>query len=392
MFRTHLNVMSKTYNITDWHDGKILPGEDIDEAIKEKLNISKIVFLLISVNYVNSYYCFETEMQTAINRSLKGECIVIPVILSNVVNIDDLPFGKLKRVPEDGKPIDRFRKHNDGFDHAFKIIAQLLDSFQKPKPVMKMQSNISRQESNSKPSSRIISKKANYINLVKNGKLSKVKLSQDVVNAIPSYFSNYVDFIIQMNKLLEASVEDFGQSYSSKPKRKHTATKWQLQKFRQFLFQTSSYIQNSFLGELNTRIHFRRLVDGFYEGLVVSGCDCDTSINLTSIVSGQGMIYQSGELKMPLIKSLNLNYHIQATNDDTWIEYLTCTFRESDNKQSPILSMGISLNEKSVIACKKILFIMAYTRFDNVIEYYVRSYVEKCQKIDKKFILRDFLR
>ncbi len=127
-FLTHFSALSRLYKIESWYDGAIPAGGNIDENIIENLNNSDIIFLLISQNFIASYYCFVEELKMAIEKHNKKEAIVIPVVIHSYVD-GDYPFNKLKRIPSDGKPIDKFHPQNDGFVDAFTEIKKLLDNF-----------------------------------------------------------------------------------------------------------------------------------------------------------------------------------------------------------------------------------------------------------------------
>lgn len=92
---SHLKSLELTHNIDVWHDGKILAGNIIDSEVLIQLGISDIVLLLISPNFLASYYCIEVELKKAIERHKEGKCIVVPVILSE--SIIDLLLMNNKR-------------------------------------------------------------------------------------------------------------------------------------------------------------------------------------------------------------------------------------------------------------------------------------------------------
>lgn len=120
--------MELTHNIDVWHDGKILPGDTIDAEVLIQLGISDVVLLLVSPNFLSSFYCIEVELNKAIQRHQDGTCIVIPVILSESIIDDSISFSKLMRVPEDGKPIQKFKPQNNGYVNAVAKIKQLIDT------------------------------------------------------------------------------------------------------------------------------------------------------------------------------------------------------------------------------------------------------------------------
>jgi len=77
--------------------------------------------LLISPYFIDSDYCYEIEMERAMERHEKGNAIVIPVIL-HPCDWHDMPFGKLLACPKDGKPISKFPNMHDAFLDVTKAV------------------------------------------------------------------------------------------------------------------------------------------------------------------------------------------------------------------------------------------------------------------------------
>ncbi len=100
----HLTPLQQEGKITTWHDQKIMPGDEWEKAIESHLESADIILLLISVDFVNSKYCYDVELKKALQRHEKGEARVIPVILRSV-DWHNTPFGKLNALPTDGKAI-----------------------------------------------------------------------------------------------------------------------------------------------------------------------------------------------------------------------------------------------------------------------------------------------
>jgi hypothetical protein len=115
----HLSLMRRQEIITEWNDRKIVPGSDWSQEIDAHLNSATIILLLISPDFLASDYCYDIEMQRAMERHELGEARVIPVIL-RPVDWQGAPFGHLKSLPRDGRPVTEW----DNCDAAFLDIAQ----------------------------------------------------------------------------------------------------------------------------------------------------------------------------------------------------------------------------------------------------------------------------
>src|ERR1051326_920204 len=100
----HLRLLSRQGIISDWHDRQIVAGMNWEQEIDEHLNTASIILLLISSDFLNSDYCYDREMQRALERHKHGEAHVIPVIL-RPCDWHNAPFGHLQCVPRDGKAV-----------------------------------------------------------------------------------------------------------------------------------------------------------------------------------------------------------------------------------------------------------------------------------------------
>ncbi|HEY1348601.1 MAG TPA: TIR domain-containing protein [Ktedonobacteraceae bacterium] len=111
---THLSLLLRQGWIADWHDRQILPGGEWAHDIDEHLEAASIILLLISPAFLASKYCFDTEMQRALERHQTGKAQVIPILL-RPVQWQDAPFAHLQVLPTDAKPITKWRDRNEAF-------------------------------------------------------------------------------------------------------------------------------------------------------------------------------------------------------------------------------------------------------------------------------------
>lgn len=406
-FLDHLKVISRTYPLQFWTDKRIKAGESIDKKIESHFREAEIVFILISSNYVKSDYCYEKELKIAYERHNASKCIIVPVILSDVATIDELPFHNINRVPKDGRAIKNFHSHEKGLISADKMIVELLKDFKIDNSNSQIDlnnftKNTILDNSNPKTSSTPkINKKNQKKNrapiptykIVCEGEIVDQEITQNIILAIPDYFYSTYKFDVFANKV----ISDGFESYKKDLKKilnftNNDINKLRLKHFRGFLFDLSNGIQKYYVGDVNSRVHFRRLNGNQYEGIVVSGTRniINSAKNLTIMPAQSGMIFKSGVLSMPLLRSFNKTIHTTGKNDSTWIEHLTCTFGIS-NTITPILSMGISLNKQVIDNYTPILILMAYTRLDKRINEVINQYIENCKKIDAEYEIDNFI-
>jgi tetratricopeptide (TPR) repeat protein len=119
----HLGVLRRQGIIASWYDQEIRAGQEWEAEINANLEAADIVLLLVSPDFVNSDYCYSTEMQHALERHARGEVYVVPVILRSVY-WEGAPFSHLQVLPTDGKPVHSAFWHN--LDDAFANIVSNL--------------------------------------------------------------------------------------------------------------------------------------------------------------------------------------------------------------------------------------------------------------------------
>ncbi len=119
----HLRLLERRGLITSWHDREIHAGDDWAQKIDTYLENAQIILLLISADFLASDYCYDVELQRALERHSIGEAHVIPIILRPVDWKQDLTLSSLQALPTDGKPITTWPSP-PYYDEAFEDIAQ----------------------------------------------------------------------------------------------------------------------------------------------------------------------------------------------------------------------------------------------------------------------------
>ncbi|PKN48133.1 MAG: hypothetical protein CVU59_00190 [Deltaproteobacteria bacterium HGW-Deltaproteobacteria-17] len=108
----HLQPLERENLIEVWADHEILPGDDWDKEISKKLGEADIVLTLVSIDFINSKYCYDIELIKALEREADGEAKVIPVILRSCLWTKS-PLGRLKALPTDGKAVTTWLDTDD---------------------------------------------------------------------------------------------------------------------------------------------------------------------------------------------------------------------------------------------------------------------------------------
>jgi len=90
------------------------------------LNQADIILLLVSIDFISSKYCWDIEVERAIERHEAEEAVVVPIILRHCSwRGSNTPFSKLTAFPQDGMPVTD--RHWQGLDEAFVNVAEGID-------------------------------------------------------------------------------------------------------------------------------------------------------------------------------------------------------------------------------------------------------------------------
>ncbi len=116
-----LSMLKRQGAIDTWHDRRIGAGEELNRVIDDHINTDDIILLLVSADFIASDYCYNIEMERAMERHAKGEAIVIPVIL-RACDWHHAPFGTLMAVPRDGKPVTQWPDIDEAFLQVAKAV------------------------------------------------------------------------------------------------------------------------------------------------------------------------------------------------------------------------------------------------------------------------------
>ena len=123
-FETHLALLKRQERIDAWSDRRITPGDEWAGKIDDNLEKADIVLLLVSPAFLASDYCFDVEMNRAMDRHESGEARVIPIILRPLPKAwKTTRFHKLQGLPTDTRAVTNWPSR----DAAFVDVANGID-------------------------------------------------------------------------------------------------------------------------------------------------------------------------------------------------------------------------------------------------------------------------
>lgn len=123
----HLANLTRQGKIRPWQDRAIEAGTEWDAEIKAHLESAGVILLLITPRFIASEYCFDKEMQRAMERHAVGTARVVPIIMKPC-DWQDTPFSKLQVLPKDAKPVTSWSDQDEALLDVVKGIRRAVDS------------------------------------------------------------------------------------------------------------------------------------------------------------------------------------------------------------------------------------------------------------------------
>lgn len=128
-----LEVLAEQKIISQWHDGLLTAGERWNNEIVKRLKSSRVILLLVSVDFLTSLYVNDVELKEAIRRYRSGEVLVIPILVRNTYGWKKKPFGDIKlgdlqALPSNSKFIKSWKDRDDAFANVAEGIQKAVEN------------------------------------------------------------------------------------------------------------------------------------------------------------------------------------------------------------------------------------------------------------------------
>lgn len=155
----HLSALRRQGLITDWHDRKIVPGQEWGREIDAHLESAAIIVLLVSPDFMHSEYCWDREMLRALERHDRGDAVVIPVFIRPVY-FEGAPFARVQGLPTDAKPVSTWVNTDEAWVNVVHGIRRVIERFQKAMPVSRSPEARTAGRSNGSPAPNLVTNPA----------------------------------------------------------------------------------------------------------------------------------------------------------------------------------------------------------------------------------------
>jgi nucleoside phosphorylase len=109
---THLAMLKREGMIRPWHSQQAKAGQEWKQEISNLIDVSQIILLLVSPNFLASDYLYEEEMLHAMERHQSGNARVVPIVVRSV-DLGTTPFKSLLALPRNNKPVDTWRNSDE---------------------------------------------------------------------------------------------------------------------------------------------------------------------------------------------------------------------------------------------------------------------------------------
>lgn len=106
-----LKVLARRGYIIPWRDTDLIPGEEWDETIKERLYDAQIILFMVSREFLASEYITQEERPLAMKLMKDKRAVVVPVLLEDCSWRDE-DFAGLENLPQKGKLVSSFNPHS----------------------------------------------------------------------------------------------------------------------------------------------------------------------------------------------------------------------------------------------------------------------------------------
>jgi len=113
-----------------WNDKDILPGEQWEDELLERLTTADIVIFLVSPSLLNSDYIHRVEIKGAMERHKKGELVIIPILIRNS-DFAESDFKTFQGLPSDLKPVSTWEDRDNAWLNVAKGLKRVIQSVQK---------------------------------------------------------------------------------------------------------------------------------------------------------------------------------------------------------------------------------------------------------------------
>ncbi len=122
---TNLTLMKNQGLISSWDMRHLTAGEPWDQRVKEELEKAQVILLLITTNFLASYYIQRVELERALQRHKKKTAVVVSVIMSDS-EWRETELKDVQVLPPGGKAIVNWKPRAKGWVEVAQGVRKVL--------------------------------------------------------------------------------------------------------------------------------------------------------------------------------------------------------------------------------------------------------------------------
>ncbi|MGZ5446237.1 MAG: toll/interleukin-1 receptor domain-containing protein [Thermoanaerobaculia bacterium] len=122
---TNLALMKHQGLISSWDMRQLTAGEPWDDRVKEELELAQVIVLLITTNFLASYYIQQVELEKAFQRHKRKTAVVVSVIMSDS-EWRETPLKDVQVLPPGGKAIVNWKPRAKGWVEVAQGVRKVL--------------------------------------------------------------------------------------------------------------------------------------------------------------------------------------------------------------------------------------------------------------------------
>jgi len=120
-FRKHLVTLRRNKVLSDWHDREMVSGDDFETEIKEELLSADLIVFMVSVDFLNSWYCYEVELRETLKRLKYNNIRIIPVVI-RPCDWEKCDLSPYLAATKDGRPVSQYNNIDEAWVEVIKSI------------------------------------------------------------------------------------------------------------------------------------------------------------------------------------------------------------------------------------------------------------------------------
>lgn len=121
-----LKVLARRGYIVPWRDTDLIPGEDWDETIKQRLQDARIILYMVSREFLASDYITAHERPLAMELVKQKKAVVVPILLSECLWKGE-DFDSLELLPRKGDPVSSFPRRDTAWNLVEKGLIRVVE-------------------------------------------------------------------------------------------------------------------------------------------------------------------------------------------------------------------------------------------------------------------------